>query len=232
MCSSDLRETTARRIRARHQPRLRRKLQSSSGSPAAISALLAVHGVGEAVGSGVERRGGVVRWNLSSGRAAFIGGARSTVGRAQGRCNGRPGMSVGLARGRLRCWAMEGHGGWRGGMLGELEWGTAVCALGRRTACTGTGTRCRGRPMPVSRGCGARLGEALGGARTRWAATVLPIRRGSAAWRQWPCSPGWRRSMRRTGSSPCQNGVQGRSVRWGGVLGCKESTNKRTNPSI
>ena len=117
------RETTARRIRARHQPRLRRKLQSSSGSPAAIAALLAVHGVGEAVGSGVERRGGVVSANCSSGRAAFIGGGRLTVDTAQGRCNGRTGVSVGLARGRLRCWATERQGGWRGGERHELDGG-------------------------------------------------------------------------------------------------------------
>ena len=99
------------------------KLQSSSSSPAAISALLAVHGEGEAVGSVVARRGGVVRANCSSGRAAFIGGGRLTVDTAQGRCNGLTGVSVGLARGRLRCRATERQGGWRGGERHELDGG-------------------------------------------------------------------------------------------------------------
>ena len=121
------------------------KLQSSSSSPAAISALLAVHGVGEAVGSGVARRGGVVRANCSSGRAAFIGDGRLTVDGEQGWCIERLGVSLGLARGRLRCWAMGRHGGWRGGERRELGVGDglgsiwAAHGLARRRAPGGLG---------------------------------------------------------------------------------------------
>ena len=56
----------------------------------------------------------------------------------------------------------------------------ALCELGRRWACTGTGVWCRGRPIPVSRGRGVVLGRAGGGAMASWAARWSPRQHGAA----------------------------------------------------
>ena len=82
---------------------------------------------------------------LQLGAAAFIGGGRLTVDGEQGWCIERLGVPLGLARGRLRCWAMGRHGGWRGGERRELGVGDglgsiwAAHGLARRRAPGGLG---------------------------------------------------------------------------------------------
>ena len=54
--------------------------------------------------------------------------------------------------------------------------GDGRCELGVAAAGVGMGRGGRGRPIPATKGCGAVLGEALGGARARWTAMVSPTR--------------------------------------------------------
>ena len=103
-----------------------------------------------------------------------------------------------------------------------------LCELGRR----GTAMRCRGDHFPRPEGTVRCWGEARGGARARWGGYGAPTWRGSAAWRQCPCSRGWRRSPRRVGSNPREISVLSSPVGWSGVGSCKESKNNRLNPSI
>ena len=82
------------------------------------------------------------------------------VDTALGRCRGRPGVFVGLARGWLRCRGAEEQGGLRGGELGELEVGDG---LGSDLSVDGT----HGRRVP------AGLGLLLGVVQAREGADVV-----------------------------------------------------------